>query len=164
MTPVRLTAVPDDSGEVRLVMPVGRHLESEKWWVVGEIVRSLLVLRTWIAATDSFRVIVLDTIGAEHGSVVKSIYRDATEVLGVAGPATHAHIDGRRLVSGGDRHYEIAAEIHTRAGEQLLYVRVRLQAKQRFVLYIIDAQGRIRDRATGTYEQAKARAASHLDA
>jgi hypothetical protein len=164
MTPVRLTAVPDESGDVRLVMPVGRHLESESWWVVGEIVRRLLVLRVWLAASDGFRVIVLDGIGAEHGSLIKDTYRDATELLGVAGPASHTQIDGRRLVSGGDRDYEIAAEIHTRGGEQLLYVRVWLQAKQRFVLYVIDAQGRIRDRATGTYDQAKARAVSHLDA
>jgi hypothetical protein len=32
------------------------------------------------------------------------------------------------------------------------------------VLYIIDKQGRIRDRTTGTCDQAKARAMSHLDA
>lgn len=30
--------------------------------------------------------------------------------------------------------------------------------KQRFVLYVIDAQGRVRDRATGSYDRAKARA------
>jgi hypothetical protein len=153
-----------ESGGVRLVMPIGRHLESEQWWVVGEVVRELLVLRVWLAASAHFRVIVLDRIGAEYGSVVHSIYRDAAEALGVAGPASHTHIDGRRLVSGGDRDYEIAAEIHTRAGESLLYLRVWIQAKQRFVLYIIDPQGRIRDRATGTYDQAKARVASHLDA
>ena len=145
-------------------MPVGRHLESESWWVVGEVVRGLLVLRVWLAASVDFRVIVLDNIGSEHGTIIRMIYRDATAVLGVTGPATHTQIDGRRLVSGGDRDYEIAAEIHTRGGEQLLYVRVWLQRKQRFVLYVIDAQGAIRDRATGTYDQAKARAVSHLDA
>ena len=72
-------------------------------------------------------------------------------------PHRTPEIDGRRLISGGDRDYEIAAEIHTRIGEPLLYARVWLQRKQRFVLYVIEAQGRIRDRATGTYDQAKAR-------
>lgn len=163
ITPLRLTAVPQD-GDVRLVMPAGRHLESERWWVVGELVRELLVLRVWLAATDGFRVIVLDNIGSELGSIVRDTYREATDVLGVSGPASHTRIDGRRLVSGGDQDYEIAAEVHARAGEQLLYVRVWLQRKQRFVLYVIDAQGAIRDRATGTYDQAKARAVSHLDA
>ncbi len=145
-------------------MPVGRHLEPESWWVVGEVVRALLVLRVWLAASVDFRVIVLDNIGSEHGTIIRKIYRDATAVLSVTGPATHTQIDGRRLVSGGDRDYETAAEIHTRGGEQLLYVRVWLQRKQRFVLYVLDAKGAIRDRATGTYEQAKARAVSHLDA
>jgi hypothetical protein len=164
MTPVRLNAVPDQSGEVRLVMPVGRHLESEQWWVVGEVVSTMLVLRVWLAATDCFRVIVLDRMGAELGSIVKLNYGEATEALGVSGPSSHTQIDGRRLVSGGDRDYEIAAEVHTRGCEQLLYVRVWLQRKQRFVLYVIDTEGKIRDRATGTYDQAKARAVSHLDA
>jgi len=163
MTPVRLTAVPGESGDIRLVAPVGRHLESEGWWIVGEVVRDLLVLRVWLASTDAFRVIVLDNIGAEHGSLVRTTYKDATETLGVAGAAEHTRIEGRRLVSGGDRDYEIAGEIHTRRGEQLLYVRVWLQLRQRFVLYVIDGEGRIRDRATGTYEQAKARVASHID-
>ena len=164
MTPVRFRAVPGQDGEVRLMMPVGRHLESESWWVVGELVRELLVLRVWLAATNRFRVIVLDEIGAEIGSIIRQNYSDATNALGVAGPASHTQVDGRRLVSGLDRLYEIAAEIHTRDDEPLLYVRVWLQRKQRFVLYVIDAQGRIRDRSTGTYEQAKARAVSHLDA
>ncbi len=164
MAPVRLAAASGEAGEVRLVMPVGRHAQSDTWWVVAELVRDLLVLRVWLAASDGFRVIVLDSIGAEFGSIIRDTYREAVELLDVVGPASQTQVDGRRLVSGGDRHYEIAAEVHTRGGASLLYIRVWLQLKQRFVLYVIDADGRIRDRATGTYDQAKARVVSHLEA
>jgi len=63
---------------------------------------------------------------------------------------------------GGDRDWEIAAEIHTIADERLLYLRVWLHARQRFVLYVVDREGVIRDRATSDYTQAKQRALSQL--
>jgi hypothetical protein len=62
----------------------------------------------------------------------------------------------------GDRDWEIAGEIHTIADEELLYLRIWVQARQRFVLYVIDRHGAILDRSTGDYSQAKQRALSHL--
>jgi hypothetical protein len=107
-------------------------------------------------------VIAIDRLGSELGSVLNRRYESAVKALGMAGTTQHVQVDGRRLVSGGDRDWEIAAEIHRIADEQLLYLRVCVQARQRFVLYVIDRGGTIRDRATGDYTQAKQRALSHL--
>lgn len=159
--PIRLAAVPKN-GEVTLAMPVGRHLESAAWWVAAQVRGATLLIRVWIEANDNFRVIVLDRFGSELGSVMKLNYGEAVDALGVVGSTEHVLVDGRRLVSGGDRDWELAGEIHTVDGEQLLYLRVWLHARQRFLLYVIDRNGAIRDRATGDYEQAKQRALSHL--
>jgi hypothetical protein len=88
--------------------------------------------------------------------------RDPNTALGVTGRTQNVAVDGRRLVSGGDRDWEIAGEIRTVADEELLYLRIWVQARQRFVLYVIDRIGAIRDRSTGDYSQAKQRALSHL--
>jgi hypothetical protein len=159
--PVRLTPAPSDDG-VKLVMPVGRHLESAAWWVAAQVLGDKLLLRIWMEANDHFRVIVLDRLGSEHGSALTLNYEDGAAALSVAGSTEHVQVDGRRLVSGGDRDWEIAAEIHSVADEQLLYLRVWIQARQRFVLYAVDRSGVIRDRATGDYAQAKQRVVSHL--
>ena len=162
--PIRLTAVPDE-GQVKLVPPVGRHLESRSWWVAAQVLKSRLIVRVWMQYNDDFRVIVLDRDGSEDGSVMKLDYNQALTALGLPLNGTqHVSVEGRRLVSGGDRDWEIAAEIHTVGDEQYLYVRVWLHRKQRFVLYVIDRAGKIADRATGDYTQAKQRVVSHLTA
>jgi hypothetical protein len=152
---------PSDNG-VKLVMPVGRHPESALWWVAAQVHYQVLIIRVWLETSSSFRVVVLDRNGSEHGSILDAIYKDATKALGFAESTQHVQVDGSRLVSGGDRDWEMAAEIHTVADDELLFLRVWVHARQRFVLYVIDRHGVVRDRATGDYGQAKQRALSHL--
>src|SRR4051794_25604423 len=159
--PIRLTAQPVGH-DVQLVMPVGRHLESPHWWIAAQVLGQKFIVRAWVAAHDGFRVIVLDRDGSELGSMLSKNYDTAIKALGVSGPTNHIQVEGRRLVSGGDKDWEVAAEIHNVADERLLYLRIWVQARQRFVLYVIDCDGAIRDRATGDYKQAKQRALSHL--
>ncbi|MGB2711294.1 MAG: hypothetical protein WBC33_07240, partial [Conexibacter sp.] len=152
--PIRLAPEPTADG-VRLVLPVGRHLQSESWWVAAQVLHDKLLLRVWTEANRRWRVIVLDRVGSEHGSILTATYEEGTTALGVDGSTEHVQVEGRRLVSGGDRDWELAAEVHTIADEPLLYLRVWIQARQRFVLYAIDRCGAICDRATGDYQQAK---------
>ncbi len=159
--PIRMNAT-TVGNDVQLVMPVGRHLESPDWWVAAQVLGTKFIVRAWIAANDGFRVVVLDRAGSELGSMLSENYDTAIKALGASGPTKHIQVEGRRLVSGGDRDWEIAAEIHNVAEERLLYLRVWVQLRQRFVLYVLDRGGVILDRATGDYKQAKQRALSHL--
>jgi hypothetical protein len=65
-------------------------------------------------------------------------------------------------VTSSNHDVQLRAEIHWVAEEELLYLQIWLERRQRFVLYVIDAEGIIRDPATGDYAQAKQRAPSHL--
>jgi hypothetical protein len=51
--------------------------------------------------------------------------------------------EGRRLVSGGDRDFEVAGEVHTIEGEDYLFLRVWLQVAQKFRVVVLDANGAI---------------------
>ena len=51
--------------------------------------------------------------------------------------------EGRRLVSGGDRDFEIAAEVRTIEDEDYLFLRVWLQTIQKFRVTVLSAEGSI---------------------
>lgn len=51
--------------------------------------------------------------------------------------------EGRRLVAGGDKDYEIAAEVRTIGEEDYLFLRVWLQAVQKFRVAVLSPDGAI---------------------
>jgi hypothetical protein len=161
MMPIRLTSLPTDEG-VKLATPVGRHLKSADWWVEAGEHPDALLLAVWSMASKGVTVIAVDPNGSERGSMLTRTYDEAKNALGFAGSTKPLEPDGRRIVTSGNRNFELGAEIHSVADEELLYLRIWLQRRQRFVLYVIDREGVILDRATGDYAQAKQRVLSHL--
>src|SRR4051794_23088671 len=121
---VKLKPVSGGGGnDVRLVLPEGRHLESGGWFVAADTVvvdgERLLVVRIWSPSDDGCRVLVLDRFGGERESVRARTYKEALGALASINGAApqHTQVEGRRLVSGGDNEYEIAAEVHLIGGE-----------------------------------------------
>lgn len=150
--PIRLKAV-TANGEVRLVLPEGRHLERDGWYVAADILTSsprLLAMRIWTPANAGFRVIVLDEGGAEHDSLRAPTYKKAQAAMASlsGAPVSHPTIEGRRLVSGGDAAWELAGEVRLVDEEEILFVRVWVQAKQEFTVYAVDADRLVRGRDT----------------
>jgi hypothetical protein len=69
---------------VRLVLPEGRHLERDGWYVAADVLAGaerLLALRVWTPDNAGFRVIVLDRNGAEHDSLRARTYEQAREAM-----------------------------------------------------------------------------------
>lgn len=166
---VKLKAVVTAENDVRLALPDGRHLASGGWFVAADTTivdgDRLLILRIWSPADDGCRVIVVDKDGGERESVRARTYKEALGALrSVDGASSqHTHVDGRRLVSGGDGEYEIAAEVHGINGEDLLLVRVWLHVKQRFTVYAIDHARVVRAHdAAATYRKTVDAITEHL--
>src|SRR3954447_22630873 len=103
------------NGEVRLMLPEGRQLGRDGWYATANITTGtprLLALRVWTPAAAGYRVITIDRDGTEYDSLRVSRYDDARTVMeGLSGSVTYPHVEGRRLVSGGDELWEIAAEL-----------------------------------------------------
>jgi len=165
---VRLKPTVDEQDEIRLVLPQGRHLEEGRWYVAADIRNSgkrMIVVRIWSPGSGGYRVIVLDDKGGEHGSVRAPTYEEACSRLGVVGSAEHAHAEGRRLVSAGDPDWEIAAEIRFVGNEEIMFIRIWLQAKQGFSVYAIDTRGVVRGHTVAaTYKRATETIQKHLSA
>lgn len=157
---IRLKPAVTRDGEVRLMLPAGRHLERDGWFVATDVFggrKRLLELRVWTPADDGYRVIVLDGHGGEHGSINAQTLQAAEAALTRVAGAQRGYPkpEGRRLVSGGDRDWEIAAELERIDDEEILFVRVWLQQKQAFTVYAIDEARIVRAHAAAaTYAKA----------
>ena len=166
--PIRMQAVATDGGEIRLMLPAGRTLNRDGWYVTAEAQvgpPALLTLRAWTPDNEGFRVIRIDNRGAEYGSVRAESYKSALAALDSrdGGHVSYPRIEGRRLVSGGDRDWEIAAEVREVVDDELLFVRVWLQALQRVTVYAIDVERRVCGHATAdTYRKASDAIVEHL--
>lgn len=141
------------NGHTRLVLPKGRHLEQDGWFVAADVdhaEQALLVLRVWTPANHGYRLLALDAEGGDHGSVRASRYEEGVKTLGLGGQVAHTRAEGRRLVYGGDPAWEVAAEISFVGNEEVLFLRVWLQRKQRFSVYAIDPLGIVRAHAAAS--------------
>lgn len=156
---IRLKPATRANGEIVLALPAGRHLERGGWFVAADTINKgerLIALRVWPPHEDRARVIVLDRAGALHDTVRTRTYEEAKTVLPyLTEDVGHALVDGRRLVSGGDADWEIAAEIHNLDGEEILLLRIWLQRSQAVAVWALDGDLVVRGHdVAGTYKRA----------
>jgi hypothetical protein len=156
------------NGGIRLVLPEGRHLERDGWHVAVDIVNGeprLLAARVWAPTNSGYRIIVIDRFGSEYESRHVRAYEDAREEVGkiTDGEFSHPRVDGRRLVSGGDPDWELAAEIEHLGQEEIIFVRFWLQATQEMDVYALDAAGVVRGHdLASTYRKAHDSIVDHI--